>query len=103
MNLKLIKTLIRAIELDNGNHTAQLAAIIAAELGHGPVIGASEKSTSQILWTEPNADEVYAGLHISKLEAVKRYKNRTQYSILESKKLVEKYFTDNGLKFFGYK
>lgn len=100
MNLKLIKTLIRAMELDNGNHTTQLAAIIAAELGHGPVVATP---APQPLWSEPNTDEIYAGLHISKLEAVKRHKNRTQYSLIESKKLVEKYFTDNGLVFFGSK
>lgn len=97
MNLKLIKILIRAMELDDGKHTAQLAAIIAVELGHGPVVAQSES-----MWCEPDADEVYAGLHISKLEAVKRHKHRTKCSLIDSKRMLEKYFTDNGLKFFGH-
>lgn len=99
MNLKLIKTLIRAMELDNGNHTTQLAAIIAAELGHGPA-ARSLALTKPSLEVQP--DEIVAGIKLGKLEAVKRYKNRTGSSLLDAKKKIEEYFDLNNLRFYIY-
>jgi ribosomal protein L7/L12 len=43
--------------------------------------------------------EVQIGLYQGKLEAVKEYKNRTGYPLLEAKRIVEKYFEDHNLKF----
>lgn len=43
--------------------------------------------------------EVEAGTSIGKLEAVKRYKQRTGRSLMDSKREVEQHFERNGLMF----
>ena len=44
--------------------------------------------------------EIVMGTDKGKIHAVKSYKLRSGYSLVESKQRVEKYFADNGLKFW---
>ena len=45
--------------------------------------------------------EISLGEHTSKIKAVQAYKNRTGFSLIQSKEAVESYFQNHNLKFKG--
>lgn len=45
--------------------------------------------------------EILLGQYISKVKAVQAYKNRTGFSLIQSKDAVESYFQNHNLKFKG--
>jgi ribosomal protein L7/L12 len=44
-------------------------------------------------------NEIYTGKHVGKVAAIKDYRNRTNRSLVECKRAVEKHFADNCLNF----
>lgn len=45
--------------------------------------------------------EILLGQHTSKIKAVQAYKNRTGFTLIQSKDAVESYFQNHNLKFKG--
>lgn len=50
----------------------------------------------------PNPDEITIGQNKGKLEATKKYKDRTGYGLMDSKRVLEYYFEQNNLHFLRY-
>jgi ribosomal protein L7/L12 len=47
----------------------------------------------------PDSDEITIGQIKGKLEAIKKYKDRTGYGLMDSKRVIEYYFEQNNLHF----
>lgn len=50
----------------------------------------------------PNSDEIIIGQNKGMLEAIKKYKERTGYGLMDSKRVLEYYFEQNNLHFSMY-
>lgn len=96
--LQKIKTLFKwaseATSIDEKNRISELLKVYIEDLNKELSINA------QNIASELTYEEIHAGKFVSKLECVKLYKNRTGHSLIDAKKTVENFFTNNGLVFY---
>lgn len=98
--LQRIKTLFRwseqASSLDENKMISQLLQIYIDDLHKD--LSVKAKDIQSIL----THTEIDAGQLQGKLECLKLYKNRVGCSLMDAKRTIEKFFTDNGLRFYQH-